>query len=66
MSEGLLLHMYIVPIDENIIKEMVHKLKFNEEEIRANLIANNHNHTTTTYYLLLKKKLEKEKKVLVI
>ena len=62
MSERLLLHMYIVPIDEDIIKEMVHKLKFNEEEIRANIIANNHNHTTTTYYSLLKKKIREGKK----
>ena len=62
MSEGLLLHMYIVPIDEKIIDEMVNKLKFNGEEVRANLIANNHNHTTTTYYLLLKKKLREGKK----
>ena len=62
MSEGLLLHIYIVPIDENILDEMVTKLKFNEEEVRANLIANNHNHTTTTYYLLLKKKLREGKK----
>ena len=62
MSEGLLLHMYIVPIDENILKEMVNKLKFNEEEVRANLIANNHNHTTTTYYLLLQKKIREGKK----
>ena len=62
MSEGLLLHTYIVPIDESIINEMVYKLKFNEEEVRANLIANNHNHTTTTYYLLLKKKIREGKK----
>ena len=62
MSEGLLLHVFIVPIDENILDEMVKKLKFNEEEVRANLIANNHNHTTTTYYLLLRKKLREGKK----
>ena len=62
MSEGLLLNVYIVPIDESIIEEMVKKLKFNEEEVRANLITNNHNHTTTTYYLLLKKKLREGQK----
>ena len=62
MSEGLLLHVYIVPIDDKIIEEMVNNLKFNEEEVRANLIANNHNHTTTTYYLLLKKKLREGQK----
>ena len=62
MSEGLLLHVYIVPIDDKIIAEMVNNLKFNEEEVRANLIANNHNHTTTTYYLLLEKKLREGQK----
>ena len=62
MSEGLLLPIYIVPIDECILDEMVNKLKFSEEEVRANLIANNHNHTTTTYYLLLKRKLREGKK----
>ena len=62
MSEGLLLHVYIVPIDEEILDEMVKNWKYNEEEVRANLIANNHNHTTTTYYLLLKKKIREGKK----
>ena len=64
MSEGLLLHTYIVPIDEKILEEMVKQLKFNEEEIRRNLIENNHNHTTTTYYLLLKKKIREGKKTI--
>ena len=62
MSMGLLLNVFIVPIDEKILEEMVNDLKFNEAEVRANLIANNHNHTTTTYYLLLQKKLREGKK----
>jgi len=62
MSEGLLLNIYIVPIDEKILDEMVSKFKFKEDEIRANLISNNHNHTTTTYYLLLSKKIREGKK----
>ena len=62
MSEGLLLNVYIVPIDEKILDEMVNEFKFKEEEIRANLISNNHNHTTTTYYLLLSKKIREGKK----
>ena len=62
MSEGLLLNVYIVPIDEKILDEMVSKFKFKEDEIRANLISNNHNHTTTTYYLLLSKKIREGKK----
>ena len=62
MSEGLLLNVHIVPIDEKILREMVNKFKFKEEEIRSNLILNNHNHTTTTYYLLLSKKIREGKK----
>ena len=62
MSEGLLLNVNIVPIDEKILDEMVAEFKFKPEEIRANLIANNHNHTTTTYYLLLAKKIREGKK----
>ena len=62
MSEGLLLNVNIVPIDEKILDEMVKEFKFKAEEIRANLISNNHNHTTTTYYLLLAKKIRKGKK----
>ena len=62
MSEGLLLNVNIVPIDEKIVEEMATKFKFKKDEIRANLIANNHNHTTTTYYLLLSKKIREGKK----
>ena len=62
MSEGLLLNVYIVPIDEKILDEMVNKFKFKEDEIRSNLLSNNHNHTTTTYYLLLSKKIREGKK----
>ena len=62
MSEGLLLNVNIVPIDEKIIDEMENKFKFKKDEIRANLISNNHNHTTTTYYLLLSKKIREGKK----
>ena len=62
MSEGLLLNVNIVPIDEKILDEMSTKFKFKKDEIRANLISNNHNHTTTTYYLLLSKKIKEGKK----
>ena len=64
MSEGLLLNVNIVPVDEKILEEMVTKFKFKIEEIRANLISNNHNHTTTTYYLLLSKKIREGKKTI--
>ena len=62
MSEGLLLNVNIVPIDEKIVDEMATQFKFKKEVIRANLISNNHNHTTTTYYLLLAKKIREGKK----
>ena len=62
LSEGLLLNVYIVPIDEKIVEEMAKKYKFNEDIVRANLIFNKHNHTTTTYYLLLMKKIREGKK----
>ena len=57
MSEGLLLNKVIVPIDENIIYKMVNEYKFNGEEVRINLLLNNHNHITTTYFLILNQKL---------
>ena len=64
MSEGLLLNVNIVPIDEKIVDEMATQFKFKKEIIRANLISNNHNHTTTTYYLLLAKKIREGKKTI--
>ena len=56
MSEGLLIDKYIIPFDEEIIKEMVEKYFYNEQIIKINLIINKHNHITTTYYLMLQKK----------
>ena len=64
MSEGLLLDKVIVPIDENIIYIMVNQYKFNGEEIRTNLLLNNHNHITTTYFLILNKKLRNGEKTI--
>ena len=57
MSEGLLIDKYIIPFDEEIIKEMVEKYFYNEQIIKINLIINKHNHITTTYYLMLQKKI---------
>ena len=64
MSEGLLLNKIIVPIDENIINRMVNEYKFNGEEVRTNLLLNNHNHITTTYFLILNQKLRKGEKTI--
>ena len=62
MTEGLLLNKVIVPIDENIIYKMVNEYKFNGEEVRTNLLLNNHNHITTTYFLILNQKLRNGEK----
>ena len=64
MSEGLLLDKVIVPIDENIIYKMVHEYKFNGEEVRTNLLLNNHNHITTTYFLILNQKIRNGEKTI--
>ena len=64
MTEGLLLNKVIVPIDENIISKMVNEYKFNEEEVRTNLLLNNHNHITTTYFLILNQKLRNGEKTI--
>ena len=64
MSEGLLLNKVIVPIDEKIINKMVNEYKFNGEEVRTNLLLNNHNHITTTYFLILNQKLRKGEKTI--
>ena len=62
MSEGLLLDKVIVPIDEDIIYKMVNEYKFNGEEVRINLLLNNHNHITTTYFLILNQKIRNGEK----
>ena len=59
MSQGLLLNIYIIPIDEDIIDKMVNEYEYNGIEVMINLLANKHNHLTTTYYLLLGKKIRK-------
>jgi 5'-AMP-activated protein kinase catalytic alpha subunit len=64
MSEGLLIDKYIIPFDEDIIKEMVDKYGYNEQNIKINLIINKHNNITTTYYLMLKKKVKSGKETI--
>ena len=62
MSEGLLIKSIVVPIDEKIVFIMVNKYKFKEDEIKINLLSNEHNQITTTYYLLLKKFIKARQK----
>ena len=57
MTEGLLIDKYIIPFDEEIIKEMIQKYHYNEKIVKINIVINKHNHITTTYYLMLQKKI---------
>ena len=58
MHKGININEDIIPIDEEIIKNM-EKIGFNKMEIRYSLIKNFHNKITTVYDLLLKKKISK-------
>ena len=61
MHKGININEDIVPIDEEIIKNM-EKTGFNKMEVRYSLIKNFHNKITTVYDLLLKKKIDNGKK----
>jgi 5'-AMP-activated protein kinase catalytic alpha subunit len=64
--EGLLLTEIVIPIDEEIVKEMIEKYNFGlkKEEIRIAILSNKHNDITTIYYLLLNNRIRKGKKSL--
>ena len=64
--EGLLLTEIVIPIDEEIVKEMIEKYNFGlkKEEIRIAILSNKHNDITTIYYLLLNNRIKKGKKSL--
>jgi len=64
MTEGLLIKNVVVPIDENIVNMMAKKYIFNEQEIKIDLILNEHNEITTIYYLILKKIIREGKKTI--
>ena len=46
----------VIPIDEAIVSDM-EKMDYKKEDVRKNVLLNEHNNVTTTYYLLLKKKI---------
>ena len=46
----------VIPIDEGIVGDM-EGMGYKKEEVRMNVLINEHNNITTTYYLLLKKKM---------
>ena len=60
LYEGLLLDKYVVPIDEDIIRQMYCKYKIKKDKIRACILNNDHNDITTIYYLILLKKTKSE------
>ena len=47
----------VIPIDEGIVGDM-EGMGYNKQEVRMNVLINEHNNITTTYYLLLKKKIK--------
>ena len=62
IHKGINIEEDIIPIDEEIIKQM-EKLGINNKmEIRYNILKNYYNKITTVYYLLLKKKMDNNKK----
>lgn len=54
--KGIDLKSNIIPIDENIVKEM-ETYGYDKKEVRENVLSNARNHISTSYYLLLKKKV---------
>ena len=61
IHKGININEDIVPIDEEIIKNM-EKIGFNKMEVKYSLIKNFHNKVTSMYDFLLKKKVESGKK----
>jgi 5'-AMP-activated protein kinase catalytic alpha subunit len=56
LSEGLLIEKIVIPVDEDILKEMK-KFGYKINDVRINVLYNKHNHITTTYYLMLRQKV---------
>ena len=56
LSEGLLIEKVVIPVDEDILKEMK-KFGYKINDVRINVLYNKHNHITTTYYLILRQKV---------
>ncbi|EGR34680.1 protein kinase domain protein [Ichthyophthirius multifiliis] len=54
MSPGIIIGYNQIPIDYDIVEELV-QYQIDKEHLINSLEANKHNHITTSYYLLLKK-----------
>ena len=63
INEGLLINQIVIPLDENVINEMMKKFGFeNKEEIRASVLSNRHNDIATIYYLIMRRRMREGKK----
>ena len=60
LNNGLSLKELIIPIDEEIVQQMI-EFGYKPEDIRKNILSNRHNHATTVYYLLVKAKVREGK-----
>ena len=56
VHNGIDVNTHVLPIDEDIVDKM-EKYEYDKNEVKRNIILNEHNNITTTYYLLLKKKV---------
>ena len=57
---GIDLNKEIIPIDEGII-DLMNDMNFNKQEVRENILRDEHNNITTTYYLLLRRMVRRGK-----
>ena len=53
---GIDVNTHVLPVDDDIVNKM-EKYDYDKDEVKRNVILNEHNNVTTTYYLLLKKKV---------
>ena len=66
INKGLLLNEIVIPIDNDVVKEMIDKYGFkNAKEIKESVLRNKHNDITTIYYLIARKKIRKGNKSVV-
>lgn len=63
MSDGLLINTMVIPVDEDIVNDMVEKYGFpSKVEVRKSVLSNRHNDITVVYYLALRGKISQGKK----
>ena len=62
MNIGLNIMKFVIPIDEEIINELVKKFWLISSDIRSSVLCNSLNDITTLYYLMLYQKINQNKK----